>query len=596
MPLQLRIENMDTLPDGGPVSMEIDRRGIDIGRDTFLDWTLPDPERFISGKHCEIHFRDYGYWLHDVSTNGTTVNGGGGRLTEPYQLQNGDRIHIGMYIIAVAVSGPEIQAPAQPSGAAASGGSSADPWGVADAAEAVDRRQFTAQSAPQKPSAVPFGSDLAEEHIGWGIGDAGPSSADPAELDWGAPAGGGGADIDVDWGSPAAQQPAAAPEAATPAADGPGWAATPPSGMPNPAPIGSPDPEPEPAADAAPAAEDAPAADWRAAPAGAASEIAAASPNPAAVPASDPEPVPEHVAEPAPQPAPPAEPEPETEEPLILTNPVSVPEAPAAEPETGALAAQWNEEPEPDAAPEPESPPVAGDPFAGRSAAEPAPEPQAAPTADPVPTPTPTPTPTPPPVQATAPAGAPGGFTAAFERGAGMPAGSVAGRTDEALAEELGRLFRATSENLQAMLMARAETKSAMRSSERTMIGALENNPLKFSPSPEDAMRIMFGEKTKSYLDAEQTVTSSFGDLQKHQLQTFAAMQQALAALIEDLDPESIAGATAKDGALASIVSSRRAKLWDTYVERFQAKSARHERGMIDAFMILFAEMYDRQG
>ncbi len=27
------------------------RRGLDIGRDAHLDWTLPDPTRFISAKH-----------------------------------------------------------------------------------------------------------------------------------------------------------------------------------------------------------------------------------------------------------------------------------------------------------------------------------------------------------------------------------------------------------------------------------------------------------------------------------------------------------------------------------------------------------------
>ncbi len=176
-----------------------------------------------------------------------------------------------------------------------------------------------------------------------------------------------------------------------------------------------------------------------------------------------------------------------------------------------------------------------------------------------------------------------------------MPAGAVTDRTGEAFAEELGALLKLVTQNLQAMLAARAETKSAMRSSERTMIGALENNPLKFSPTPEDALRIMFGAKSRSYLDATQTVDSSFKDLQKHQMQTFGAMQQALQALIEDLDPKSIEAATSRDGGLAGIVGSRRAKFWDTYVERFSAKSGRHERGMIDAFMILFAEMYDRQ-
>ena len=144
--------------------------------------------------------------------------------------------------------------------------------------------------------------------------------------------------------------------------------------------------------------------------------------------------------------------------------------------------------------------------------------------------------------------------------------------------------------------MARQETKSAIRSSEVTQIGALENNPLKFSPSIEDAMKVMLGEKTRSYLDAQKTVEQSFADLQKHQLYTFNAMQQALTALIEDLDPENIAGATSKDGGLASIVSSRRAKLWDIYVERFRSKSSAQQRGMVGAFMLLFADMYDRQG
>lgn len=172
----------------------------------------------------------------------------------------------------------------------------------------------------------------------------------------------------------------------------------------------------------------------------------------------------------------------------------------------------------------------------------------------------------------------------------------MSGRNDEELAEELGKLFHSVTTGLKAMLAARDETKSAIRSSERTMIGALENNPLKFSPTPEDALRIMFGEKSRSYLDASQTLDQSFADLQKHQMQTFAAMQSALQVLIEDLDPENIAGATSSEGGLAGLVSSRRAKFWDTYVERFKAKSAHHDQGMIDAFMILFAKMYDRQG
>ena len=90
--LALRIENETTLPDGGPLSITVEgTRGIDIGRDQYLDWTLPDPSRFISGKHCEIRWHDGAYWLHDVSTNGTFLHGADGRLKAPHKLRDGDR-------------------------------------------------------------------------------------------------------------------------------------------------------------------------------------------------------------------------------------------------------------------------------------------------------------------------------------------------------------------------------------------------------------------------------------------------------------------------------------------------------------------------
>ena len=59
--------------------------------------------RSISGKHCEIRYRDGGYWVHDVSTNGTFVNGAEYRLDAPHRFKDGDRLGIGPYIIAVAV-------------------------------------------------------------------------------------------------------------------------------------------------------------------------------------------------------------------------------------------------------------------------------------------------------------------------------------------------------------------------------------------------------------------------------------------------------------------------------------------------------------
>src|SRR6187455_330456 len=104
MALTLTIENEASLPDGGPLSVTVQgTRGIDIGRDQYLDWTLPDPSRFISGKHCEVRWHDGAYWLHDISTNGTFLHGDAGRLKAPHKLRDGDRFLIGHYVIAATV-------------------------------------------------------------------------------------------------------------------------------------------------------------------------------------------------------------------------------------------------------------------------------------------------------------------------------------------------------------------------------------------------------------------------------------------------------------------------------------------------------------
>src|SRR5262249_34955224 len=69
--------------------------------------TLPDPARFISNKHCEIRYKNGGYWLHDVSTNGTFLNGADHRMQAPHRLRNGDRFAVGHYLVAVTLESAE---------------------------------------------------------------------------------------------------------------------------------------------------------------------------------------------------------------------------------------------------------------------------------------------------------------------------------------------------------------------------------------------------------------------------------------------------------------------------------------------------------
>ena len=109
--LTLRIENVATLENGGPVSLCLEGRGAQVGRKAGMDWVLPDATRHISGHHFDIAFEYGTYVLHDLSSNGTFLQGERYRLSEPRVLQQGDRLNVGHYVIAVDLAEHPLVAP-----------------------------------------------------------------------------------------------------------------------------------------------------------------------------------------------------------------------------------------------------------------------------------------------------------------------------------------------------------------------------------------------------------------------------------------------------------------------------------------------------
>jgi type VI secretion system protein ImpI len=432
--LTLQIENETSLPDGGPLSVSIKgRRGLDIGRDPYLDWTLPDPSRFISARHCEVRWREGAYWLHDISTNGTFMNGSEGRLKAPHRLRNGDRFVIGQYIIAATLD----EEVAEPIEAAPPRAALTDEnlWNAAPAAAPIDPRQLK-----------------------------GPRDLAPVRPDF------------LDW-----------------------------------------------AADV----------------------------------------------------------------PVPIVNPVSRPTAPrrSAKNDTPAVDFQqdsWAAGPSPPPAPEPDiiPMPMPRRPEAGE-AKRPLPIAEFAPASSPS------------PVNAGADGDASATFVQLVARGAGLPPDAFAGRDPSELAEQFGRVLRLATENTKQLLEARQQAKRLARSPNQTTVQAVDNNPLKFAPTAEDALRIMFGRQGRSYLDAEGGFAQAFNDLKRHQVKTYTAMQRAVALLMKEADPALIESASQSDRGLASMVGSRKARLWDIYVARWQALAQRHDNGMLDAFMDYFARCYE---
>lgn len=159
--LTLSIRNARRLDNGSPLSLMLDRRGAVIGRGSQFDWPLPDPDRFISTRHCEIRYAGDGYELIDFSTNGTFLLGEPFRLESPHRIAHGDVFRIGRYEIAAALEASvvPIQAP-QP----VRSGS----WSAAAHAPAVPRGNSWSGQAPQPVpvSHHPFGPTSYDPHPG----------------------------------------------------------------------------------------------------------------------------------------------------------------------------------------------------------------------------------------------------------------------------------------------------------------------------------------------------------------------------------------------------------------------------------------------
>ena len=83
-----------------------------IGRSANADWTLPDPDRFISSKHAEIIQRDNVFYIKDISSNGIINSATDEAIGNNQELliANNQKFLIGDYLIQAEIeSNPSLQ-------------------------------------------------------------------------------------------------------------------------------------------------------------------------------------------------------------------------------------------------------------------------------------------------------------------------------------------------------------------------------------------------------------------------------------------------------------------------------------------------------
>lgn len=86
----------------GAKHIEMSDGGGSIGRAAGCTLSLKDHNRFISSTHCLVSAYGDTYYISDVSTNGTMVNGHKILKNQPVSICDGDIITLGQYEIGVA--------------------------------------------------------------------------------------------------------------------------------------------------------------------------------------------------------------------------------------------------------------------------------------------------------------------------------------------------------------------------------------------------------------------------------------------------------------------------------------------------------------
>ena len=178
-----------------------------------------------------------------------------------------------------------------------------------------------------------------------------------------------------------------------------------------------------------------------------------------------------------------------------------------------------------------------------------------------------------------------GNLSADFFRGIGI---DPAGINSYENMESYGMLFREMVQGTMEVLVSRATLKSEFRMP-LTTIRPVENNPLKFSPSVDDALNILFSSQGTGYLSPADSIRESFEDIKCHQMAMVAGIQAAFNYMLQCFDPESFQEQGA-GGMLDKVPLNRNARNWERYRTYHETVTGDPEHG----FQILFGEEFAR--
>lgn len=197
--------------------------------------------------------------------------------------------------------------------------------------------------------------------------------------------------------------------------------------------------------------------------------------------------------------------------------------------------------------------------------------------------------------RASAPAGGAADLLRAFLEGAGIEETTLADGDPDGTMRMVGEMFRDMVAGLHEILRSRTAFKSEFRI-ERTMIQQTQNNPLKISPTADEALTVLLRRSKSGYLPPVEAVRQGVEDIKAHQLAVIAGLQVALVALLHEFDPESLKQRLEQRSVLANLMpGAKNAKAWEIYESFYKEVASQAEQGFDGIFGREFRRAYEEQ-
>lgn len=174
-----------------------------------------------------------------------------------------------------------------------------------------------------------------------------------------------------------------------------------------------------------------------------------------------------------------------------------------------------------------------------------------------------------------------------FLKGAGIEDTSLVKPEDiPYLMHTIGKVLREMIHGIMAILRGRAQSKAQLHLMV-TVLGSEHNNPLKFLPTVDDALRHLLARNQRGYMNAYDAVREGFRDIMNHDLAMKAGVQAALVEALKRFDPRE-SEKLYQEG----IVVQRKAKCWNAYSQNYRKI---FEDVMENFFGQAFIQAYEEQ-